>query len=342
LTPFRVVMTFAYPGMPHDEEAYRKIGAEFVTIPCQTEDEIISATQDANAVITILQPFTRKVIESLNKCKLIHNMGLGYEGIDIEAATECGICVSYPGGYCVEEVSDHTMALILACARKLLQVDRAVRAGKWDSFEKREMRLKVWPPMFRIRGQTLGLIGFGLIPRTLVPKTKGFGLRIIAYDPYVPSSILEQLGVEAVSLDYLLQESDYVSVHAALTPETKHMLSKEQFKKMKPTAYIINTARGGLIDEQALYDALAGGDIAGAGLDILQTEAVGLEHPLLKLKNVILTAHSAHYSEQSAFEIRRRPYEEIARVIQGKWPQWLLNPQVKEKFTKRWGELLRD
>ena len=137
---FKVVMIMANPMMPHDEEDYRKIGAEFITLPCQTQEEIMAATQDADAVITTMKPFTRKTIERLNRCKLIYNLGTGYEAIDIEAATEHGICVSYAADYCTEEVAEHTMALILACARKLLRLDKAVRAGKWDSYEKKERR----------------------------------------------------------------------------------------------------------------------------------------------------------------------------------------------------------
>jgi len=335
---FRVVMVVANPMIPHNEEDYRKIGAEFITRPCQTEDEIIAATQDADAVITMMRPLARKVIEKLNRCKLIYNLGTGYEAIDVAAATEHGICVSYPDGYCTEEVAEHTMALILACARKLLRLDGAVRAGKWDSYEKKEIRLKILPPLFQLKGQTLGLIGFGSISRRLVPKARGFELRVIAFDPYVPSSVFEELGVESVAFDYLLENSDFVSIHAAFTPEVRHMLGVEQFKKMKPTAYVVNCARGEFIDEQALNTALTQGYIAGAALDVLQTEAVTLEHPLLKLENVIITPHAAYYSEQSRLEYRRRPYEEIARIIKGEWPQWLINTQVKENFRSRWGK----
>ena len=334
--PFKVVMIVANPLIPHDEEDYRKIGVEFITRPCQTQDEIIAATQDADAVILVAIPFTRKAIERLNRCKLIYNLGTGYETIDIEAATEQGICVSYPGDYCTEEVAEHTMALILACARKLSRLDRAVRAGKWDSYEKKEIRLKILPPMFQLKGQTLGLIGFGRISRHLVPKAKGFELRIVAFDPYVPSNVFEELGVESVSLDYLVENSDYVSIHAASTPEARYMLGIEQFKKMKPTAYVINCARGQFISEEALYTALTQGYIAGAALDVMEKEAVSVDHPLLSLDNVIITAHSAYYSAESVSEFRRRPYEEISRIIKGEWPRWLLNPQVKENFMRRW------
>ena len=335
---FKVVMVVSNPMLPHSEEDYRKIDAKFVTQPCQTEDDIIAAAQDADFVITFKRPFTRKVIEKLNRCKMIYNIGTGYEAIDLVAATEHGICVSYPDGYCSEEVAEHTVALILACARKLLRLDGAVRAGKWDSYEKREIRFKILPPMFPLKGQTLGLIGFGRISRRLVPKAKGLELRVIAFDPYVPASVFEELAVESVTFDYLLENSDFVSIHAAFTPEACHMLGIKQFKKMKPTAYLINCARGDFIDEKALHAALTQGYIAGAALDVLQAESVGLDHPLLKLENVIITPHAAYYSEQSIIKLRRRPYEEVARVINGEWPQWLINTEVKENFQSRWGK----
>jgi len=292
--------------------------------------------------VTGLQPFGRNVIEKLSKCKLIHCIGIGYEGIDVEAATEHGICISTPTDYCLEEVSDHAMALTLACARKIVRLDNAVRQGKWDSAAKRDIRTNLWPPIFRLRGQTLGLIGFGNIPRTLVPKAKGFGLKVIVFDPYIPPQMGKEHGVELVELDYLLRNSDYVSLHAALTPQTHHLLGLEEFKKMKPTAYVINTARGPLIDQEALYTALSQGYIAGAGLDVLETEFVDLDHPLLKFDNVILTAHSAHYSEFSALEIRQRPFQEMCRIIDKKWPRCLLNPQAKENFVAKWGEMRED
>ncbi|HJX70126.1 MAG TPA: C-terminal binding protein, partial [Dehalococcoidia bacterium] len=294
-------MTVNYPGIPPDEKVLTDIGAQFAKIPCHSEEELIATAQDADAIITIPmnQLFPRRVIERLNKCRIISSPGIGYEGIDLAAATERGICVTNVPDYCLEEVSDHAMALLLACARKLFRLDKAVKEGKWDSLEKPQIRNKIWPPMFRIRGQTVGLIGFGRIPRALVPKAKGFGLRVIAHDPYAPPGIAEELGVELVDLDRLLRESDYVSVHAALTAETKHMLGLEQFKKMKPTAYLINAARGPLIDETALYTALSEGYIAGAGLDVMDPEPPSLDNPLFKLDNVIFTAHSAHYSELS-------------------------------------------
>jgi D-3-phosphoglycerate dehydrogenase len=338
---FKVVMVVTNPLIPHDEADYRKIGAQFMLQPCQTEDEIIAAAQDADFVITFKRPLTRRVIEGLKRCRMIYNIGTGYETIDLAAATEHGICVSYPDGYCSGEVAEHTMAFILACARKLLRLDRAVREGKWDSYEKREIRFDILPPMMPLKGRALGLIGFGRISRALVPKARGFELRVIAHDPYVPAQVFAEYGVEAVPLDYLLRNSDFVSIHAAFAPEARHMLGQEQFRQMKPTAYLINCARGEFVDEQALYTALSEGYIAGAALDIVQAESVGLDHPLLQLENLIITPHTAFYSAESMDRMRRRPYEEIARVINGEWPQWLINTEVKPKFEDRWGELTR-
>jgi D-3-phosphoglycerate dehydrogenase len=339
---FRVVVPISITQL-QDEEKCQEIGAELFVIPCRTEDELIVATQDADAILTDSDsvPFTRKVISTFNECKLIHNMGAGYEGIDVQAATDYGICVSNGGDFNSEEVAEHAMALILACARKLVRLDRAVRAGKWSH----RTRMELWemlPPMFQIRGQTLGIIGFGNIGRRIVPKAKGFELRVIAFDPYVPSDVFKKSGVESVTLDTLLRESDFVTVHAALTKESRHLLGIEEFRKMKPTAYFINCARGDIVNQEALCSALANGYIAGSGLDVVakrgveREEYVSLDDPLLKLENVILTPHYAFYSEHSPPEMKRRAYEHLGQVFRGQWPTWFINPEVKEKFLERW------
>jgi len=337
---FKVLLTVDYPGIPHDESVLTNVGAKFAKIPCKTEDELIATAKDADAIITIPleQPFPRRVIEKLEKCRIISSPGIGYDGIDLEAATDHGICVTNTPDYCLEEVSDHAMALLLCCARKVYQQDKAVREGKWDSLERPKIRYDIWPPMFRIKGQTLGLMGFGRVPRTLTPKAQGFGMKVIAYDPYVPADVAAGMGVELVDFDRLLRESDYISIHSALTAETKHMMSLEQFKKMKKTAYLINTARGPLVDDAALYTALSEGMIAGAGLDVLEDEPPNLDNPLFTLDNVVITAHCAHYSDQSAIELRSRPVEEVARALKGELPINILNPKVKDLFLQKWGK----
>ena len=337
----KVVVTFYAPGIvPTYDELLTKLGAEVEKTFCATEEELISACSEADAVIALgirITPgyiFNLKVIENLNKCRLIALTGIGYDNVDISAATEKGICVANVPYYCLEEVSDHAMALILACARKFYQLLPDIKSGKWSTQADYLSALK---PLYRLSGQTLGIIGFGSIARTLVPKAKAFGFRIIAYAPHVPSILFKTFKVESVELDQLLKESDFVSMHTALTSENKHMMGLEQFKRMKPTAYFINTARGELVDEKALYTALSEGLIAGAGLDVLESEPPGLDNPLLKLSNVLITGHFAYYSEESREELFRWPWEEVARVLQGEWPQGLVNPQVKERFSVKWG-----
>ena len=337
----KVVVSFYVPGaIPTYDELLTKLGAEVEKTFCTTEEELISACSEADAVIALgirITPgyvFSRKVIENLNKCRLIALTGIGYDNVDIAAATERGVCVANVPYYCLEEVSDHAMALILACARKFYQLVPDIKSGKWSTQADYLSALK---PLHRLSGQTLGLIGFGNIARTLVPKAKAFGLRIIAYAPHVPNILFKTSKVESVELDQLLKESDFVSMHTILTPQTKHMMGLQQFKEMKPTAYFINTARGELVDEKALYTALSEGLIAGAGLDVLESEPPSRDNPLLKLNNVLITGHFAYYSEESREELFRWPWEEVARVLQGEWPQGLVNPQVKEKFSVKWG-----
>lgn len=325
----KVVMTIHYSGLPYNREEYNEVGAEFLEQPCQTEDEIIAATADASAVFAILQSFNKRVIENMKRCRIISCVGIGYSSVDIKAATQHGILVSNVPDYCLEEVSDHAMALLLACARKIMPQIIAVNEGKWDSLMRPEIRKK-WPPMFKLRGQSLGLVGLGRIARALVPKAKGFGLNVIAYDPYVPKSVAQELGVELVEFNHLLRESDFVSLHVFLGNETRNMMGLEQFKRMKPTAYLINTARGGLVDEQALYTALTQGYIAGAGLDVTEPEPPDFSNPLFKLENVLLTPHCGFYSDESIHEVDRRAEEEVFRVLRGEWPRNLVNPQVKE------------
>lgn len=322
------------------------VDVELVVNPCSlqaTEKEIIAAAKDADAVIAqaSYQHFTRKVLSNLKNCKLITSIGIGYENLDVKAATEFGImAVNVPDAN-IEEVSDHTMGLILACTRRIVQLNDAVKKGLWASVASPHMIGEIWPHLSRLRGQTLGLIAFGKIPRALVPKAKGFGLRIIVYDPYLSPDLVKKFEVEQVDLDQLLAESDIVSIHTPLTPETKHLLGLRELKKMKPTACLINTARGGVVDHKALYTALTKKYIAAAAFDVTEPEPINPDNPLLKLDNFIVTAHSAGLSPQSMAEMQRRPGEEIIRVVQGKWPFGLVNPEVKTRYIKKWGKALK-
>jgi D-3-phosphoglycerate dehydrogenase len=336
--PYKIVMTMTHVGGVAEEA--RKIGAELSIVPCTTEEEVLAVTRDADAVITGLEcpvPYNRNVISKLEKCRIIHNIGAGYERIDVPAATDYGICVSYPADYCAEEVAEHSMTLLFACARRLTRLNRAVRQGKW-SFASARTDTEVWLPMFRIAEQTLGIIGFGRVGRLIVPKAKGFGMRVIAHDRYVPAEVFEQMKVDSASLDEVISQSDYVIISAALTKETFNLVGAEQFRKMKPTAYLINCARAELADEDALINALKDGQIAGAGLDVVRGEAITPNHPILQFDNVIVTGHSAWYSERSVAEIKTRPYINIGAVFNGGWPKWFINPEVKDKYLERWGK----
>ncbi len=319
---------------------FSELGIEFANQDCANDDEVIAFAKSADALITVgsFRPIPRSVIENLEQCRLISNTQIGYDSIDIEAATERGILVTNVPDYCTEEVSDHVMALLLACTRKVVQLNEATRRGQWGlSANGIEIQTQIWPQMSRLQGQTLGLIGLGKISRALIPKAKGFQLRVIAYDPYVPSEIGQHVGVEMVDWNCLLRESDFLSLHAALTLETKHIMNAEAFSKMKANACLINTARGGFVDEIALYRALKNNHIAMAALDVMDPEPPDSKNPLLAMDNIIITAHSAFFSLLSEAERWRRPVEEVVRITRGEWPQALVNTQAKKIYISRWG-----
>ena len=310
-------------------EILSTIDAQLIEASLKSEDDIINEASDADAVVVgSIEPYTRKAIEALTKCKIISRQGIGYNNIDVIAATEQGIPVSYVPDASTAEVSDHTMALILSFSRKLLSVNQAAKGGAWQSGRGLGAIVR---PLYRLNEQTLGLIGLGRIGKAISQKAKAFGLKILVYDPYVPEAAYRELGIKPVGLEKLLADSDYISIHAPLTEETRHLFKLEHFRKMKPTAYIINTSRGGLIDEQALITALSEGYIAGAGLDVTDPEPPHPDNPLLKMKNTIITAHSAFYSERSAEELRRCAVKAVLDALTGKWPAQLANPEVTDR-----------
>ncbi len=292
-------------------------------------DAIIEAGQDADALLINTGLVPKRVINSLEKCRVIVRTGIGVESVDIDAATERGIMVCNVPHYCIDEVSDHAMGLLLSCARNIAAQDRLVRQGIWSAYAPAN-------PVHALRGAKLGLLGFGKIPRQVVPKAQAFGLEVSAFDPYVPADRMEDLGVRSLTWEGLLRESDYLSAHVPLTPETHHMLDEAAFKAMKPSAYLINTARGGLVDTDALVMALKEGWIAGAGLDVLEmehgTEGLSTDDPILALENVILTPHMGYYSEESLRNLRRMAVEEISRVLRGYWPKNLVNKAVRDRL----------
>lgn len=325
---FKVVVTdFEYESLQPEIDVLSELDVELVKAQCKTEEEVIEACRDADGMINQYAPITRKVIGNLTQCKVIARYGVGVNTIDVDAATEHGIVVGNVTDYSIDEVSDHAFALLLALARKVVKLNAEVKAGVWD--------FNIGKPAFRLRGRTLGLIGLGRIPQALAKKAQAFGIKVVAYDPFMPAEAAKELEVELLSLNEVCEVSDFVSVHAPLMETTKGMISDEQFLKMKKEAFIINTARGPVIDESALIRALEAGQIAGAGLDVAEVEPMLRDNPLLEMENVIITPHIAWYSEESELELKRKTARNVVDVLSGFYPDYLFNRDVKEKINLR-------
>jgi len=312
-----VVTDLGYASYDLEREQVEAIGGELVTVDCHTEEALLEPTRDADGLIVRMAPVTARVIENLHQCQVIARYGVGVDNVDIDAATAKGIQVCNVPDYCLEDVSDHALALLLTCVRKTASRDARVRRGEWDIGAK--------DPMHRLKGRTLGFLGFGNIARTLARKVHGLQLNLIAHDPYIDTEAAEQRSVELVDLDTLLAESDFISVHAPLAEQTQHILNEAAFKKMKPTAIVINTSRGGLIDQAALVKALRKGWINSAGIDVYETEPPPKDDPLFKLDNVVLTDHAAWYSEESQVELQTKAAAEVCRVLAGQPPLSCVN-----------------
>lgn len=318
---FTVVVTdYEFADLEPERQVLEAAGLTLVPAQATTEDELIEVCADADAVINQYAPVTAKVIRSLTRCRVISRYGIGLNTIDVPAATKAGIAVANVPDGSLEEVSDHAAAQILTLARGLHRYDAAIRRGTWD--------YTVAGPLRRLRGRTLGLVGFGRIPRLLAEKLAGFGMAVLAHDPFADPSHAAALGVRLVDLDTLCRESDVVSVHAPLTAETEGMIGRAQFAAMKPTACLVNTARGPVVDQDALIEALETGRIGGAGLDVFADEPIGPDHPLARCENVVLSPHTAWYSEDSEIEIRTKTARNVVDVAQGRLPTYLVNHEV--------------
>jgi len=317
--------------MAAESKELAKLNAEveLVEARCTKEDELIAIAKDADAILGGGRLFTRRVMEALPKCKVIATYSVGYDTIDVEAATDNGIIVvnNPSSNWCVEEVSNHAIALLLVCAKKLALLNDWTKQGRWNDTR------RVLSPMVPIHGQTLGLIGCGDVGRMTAWKTQCFGLRTLGYDPYVDKSLAKEYGIALVSLPELLKESDFVSVHTLLNDETRHLIREVEFKKMKPTAYFINTARGVIVDESALIKALQKKWIAGAGLDVFEKEPIDPDNPLLKMDNVVVIPHTASYSDAALAQQAINPAQEVVRVLSGLWPNNPVNKTVKSKLN---------
>ena len=318
------VADFPFPTLDPAREVLSRIGAELRLATEPTPEAILRVATDADALLVTYAKITAEMIETLTRCRIISRFGIGVDNVDLRAATSAGIVVTKVPDYCIDEVSDHTLALLLALARKIPFANAQVHAGRWE--------MPAVVPIHRLRGRVLGLAGFGKIPQLVAPKAKSFGLRVVAHDPYVSAETFTRAGVEAVDFAQLLELSDFVSVHTPLLPETRGLFGADAFRQMKPTAYLINTARGPIVDELALARALDAGHLAGAALDVM-TQEPPVSSPLVGRANVILTPHTSFYSEESLVDLQVKAAEEVTRVLTGQAPRNPVNPEVLQQRT---------
>ena len=316
--PFQVViLDDGYENYTTEQAILSEVGAVLTLTPCRNDAALVAAALvDADAALVRESPVTAKALAGAVRCRAIVRYGVGVDNIDLAAAAGHKIYVANVPDYGTEEVSDQAMALLLAIVRQVVWRDRDLRNGVWN-FARLEK-------MHRIAGRTLGLVGYGRIAGAFERKMRGMGIgRVLVTDPYLKSN--ENAAVELVDLDVLCSESDYISLHAPLTAETRHIIGKRELGLMKPTAVLVNTARGALIDEKALIEALQNKMIAAAGLDVFEQEPLPADSPLIRLDNVVLSDHSAWYSEESIHELQTKAAEEVLRVLKGEKPRYWVN-----------------
>ncbi len=318
-----VITDHRFKHVEEERRAIESARGELVVGQATNEQEAANLCKDADGVLTARAPITRQVITAMERCRIIVRYGIGIETIDIPAATERGIMVANVPDYCLDEVSDHALASLLMLSRQMISSIALAKEDKW-------MMAKM-PPLHRIRGQICGLVGCGQIGSLLAAKVAALGMQVIVYDPYLSESRCRKMGAELVSFDALLEKSDFISLHAPLSEQTRYLFGEAAFGKMKRTAFIINTARGGLIDEHALIAALDSGKIAGAGLDVLESEAVvtPLRNALANHPKIIVTAHTAWLSEEARSTLQARAVAQVVASLNGERPYGLVNLEVK-------------
>lgn len=313
-----LVTDHVFPNLDPEREVLAQVGAEVVYPgPDASDEKLVEVAADADGILNCYRKIPRALYAAAKRCKIITRYGIGTDTIDIPEATRHGIIVCNVPDYCVEEVSDHAISHILGCARKITLANNLVKSGTWS--------LGPLKPISRLSLLRLGLLGFGRIPRRVAAKAKVFGFSIIAYDPNIDDAFANEAGVRRVSFEDLCRDADIISVHAPLTDETRGMLNADAFSKMKDGVIIVNTARGGLINESHLYDAVLSGKVGAVALDVMSSEPPSADNPLLRLPNVVITPHSAWYSEQALADLQYRAAWEVAAVLRGERPLHQLN-----------------
>jgi len=310
-----------FPDLKYFVNRLRDINCKLVEVRDESNEVLKKELKDAVAVVLIARKLDADIIAAMERCKVILTLSVGYDCVEVEAATERSIPVCNTPAYCTDEVSNHAITLILALARKIHLIVPNSKKAIWD--------YKYTKHIYNFRNKNLGIIGLGRVGRSLVPKAKGFGMKVSAYDPYVEDDIFALLGVERkYELEDLLKEADYISIHTPLTPETHHMIDAQALGKMKKTAIIVNTARGPIIEQAALCEALDAGTIAAAGADVLAKEPPAADNPLLAKENALVTPHVAWYSEESFEADMIDGMDELQRVLRGKRPRFIVNPEI--------------
>jgi D-3-phosphoglycerate dehydrogenase len=318
--PRALICGLDHAAITEEQSVFTAAGVPFRRVLARTEDDYIRECGEVEAVLLQYGAFTRRVFEALPRLRVVVRYGVGVDGIDLEAATDHGVPVVNVPDYGTDEVANHAVALLLALARKIARLDRQTRAGGWDVFRV--------GPMTRLAGRTVGILGCGRIGAAVARKLAGFDVHLLGCDPYLESFPPR---VMPVPFERLLEESDYLTLHSPLTPETHHIVDAGALARMPPTGVLINTARGGLVDTAALVAALQAGELAGAGLDVLETEPLDPGSPLLTMEQVIVTPHAAWYSEEGRSDLKRRAAEEAVRVLRGERPRHCVNPEALKR-----------
>lgn len=317
---FRVALTdYNFPNLDIENEVLAKEGAELIAKNCKTEDELIEHIKDADGIIDQFFPITRRAISYLNKCKVIAVYGIGTNQIDVTAASEKRILVVNVPDYCIDEVATHAVALLLDCAREVTRYNQLVKGGTWAY-----MGLK----LHRFCGKTVGIVGMGAIGKLVAKKLSGFDVKLIGYDPYVDSETMSSIGVRKMEIGELFIESDFITLHLPLTEQTRNLISTKLLGAMKPTAYLINVSRGGIIDETSLLQLLNGNRIAGAALDVLAKEPPEDRCPITSHPKTVVTPHIAWYSDESYKELRFKVAQSVADVLNGRTPRSIVNKNI--------------
>ncbi|MFD9665076.1 C-terminal binding protein [Rhodococcus sp. NPDC059968] len=324
-----LVTDYAWPSLDIERGILATVGAELLVSPSPVESALVELAPQADAILTCWAPVTEAVLNAATRCQTVARYGVGLDNIDVNRADQLGLVVTNVPDYCVDEVSDHALALLLSHSRHIVPFAQQTRSGAWDN--------TAFGPMRRLRGQTLGLVGYGHIARALADKATALGMRVLAYSRGLTTAgtVGTKVGSATAvgSLDELLAASDVVSLHVPLTEHTHALIGEHEFAMMKDTAYLINTSRGPVIDTDALSRALRSGTLAGAALDVLSIEPPAPDDPLRMIQNLVLTPHAAFDSLESVAELRRKAASNVADVLRGARPHYIVNPSVYESIA---------